>query len=61
MQGNKMLLAGLSLVFALVLVAGCATTPKPTTANFKSPTVALSHVEIPYYVGYYYFANSVTP
>jgi hypothetical protein len=61
MQRKRLLLAGLSIVFILVLLSGCASAPKPSAANFKNPTVALSHVEIPYYVGYYYFANSVAP
>lgn len=33
----------------------------PSQDNFKAPTVALSHVEVPYYTGYWYYGNTITP
>ena len=58
---RKLLFACLSVCFVAALLFGCAGMQKPSEANFTNPTVTLSHVEIPYYVGYYYFANSVEP
>jgi hypothetical protein len=58
---KKLLFACLSVCFVAALLFGCAGMQKPSEANFINPTVTLSHVEIPYYVGYYYFANSVEP
>lgn len=50
----------LSLVMAAALLSGCAgMQAKPSEANFQAPVVTLSHVEVPYYVGYYYLASSV--
>ena len=43
-------------------MTGCAgLMAKPTEGNFKAPSVTLSHVEVPYYTGYYYFGNKVKP
>jgi LEA14-like dessication related protein len=42
------------------LLSGCAAMQaKPTEKNFQAPVVTLSHVEVPYYVGYYYISNKV--
>jgi hypothetical protein len=51
----------LSLVVAVALFSGCAMAPTPSEKNFKEPVIALSHVEVPYYVGYYYFSSKVEP
>ena len=50
----------LSLVAVAALLSGCAgMQAKPTEASFQPPAVTLSHVEVPYYVGYYYISNKV--
>ena len=60
MQRKTYLLLFLSLVMVAALLSGCAgTQAKPTDANFKAPVLTLSHVEVPYYVGYYYIGNKV--
>jgi hypothetical protein len=42
------------------LLSGCAgMQAKPTEKNFQAPVVMLNHVEVPYYVGYYYISNKV--
>ncbi len=51
----------LALLAAVALLSGCAAMSKPSESSFQAPTVALSHVEVPYYVGYYYFSNKVEP
>jgi hypothetical protein len=35
--------------------------PKPSDENFATPTVKLASVELPYYTGYWYFADKVEP
>ena len=60
MHKKSYLMIILSLVMAAALLSGCAgMQAKPSESNFKAPVVTLSHVEVPYYVGYYYIANSV--
>jgi hypothetical protein len=60
MQKKSIVLISL-ILFTTALMLGCAGAPKPTDANFKNPVVTLSHVEVPYYTGYYYFGNKVKP
>jgi len=60
MHRKSYLLMFLSLVLVAALLSGCAgTQAKPTEASFQPPVVTLSHVEVPYYVGYYYISNKV--
>jgi len=60
MHRKSYLLILLSLVMAVALLSGCAgMQAKPSEANFQAPAVMLSHVEVPYYVGYYYISNKV--
>ena len=60
MHRKSYLLLFLSLVMIVALLSGCAgMQAKPSEANFQAPVVALSHVEVPYYVGYYYISNKV--
>ena len=61
MLTNKTMIKGLSIVFILALVTGCASVNMPDENNFKDPLIGLDHVEISYYAGYYYFSNEVTP
>ena len=44
-----------------VLVIGCGGMQKPSRDNFQPPEIALVHVEISYYTGYYYFSSTVKP
>ena len=60
MHRKSYLLICLSLVMVAALLSGCAgMQAKPSEANFQAPVVTLSHVEVPYYVGYYYISNKV--
>ncbi len=57
MQKKSVFTACLSVIIIAAFMAGCAVTP--SEKNFKDPEVSLSHVEVPYYVGYYYISNKV--
>jgi hypothetical protein len=60
MHKKYMMLTCLSVLMAAFFLSGCAgMQAKPSEANFQPPTVTLSHVEVPYYTGYYYIANNV--
>ena len=59
MHKKSILMLCLSVFVIAAFMSGCATTP--TGKNFKAPKVALSHVEVPYYTGYYYLSSKVTP
>ncbi len=59
MRKKSILLICMSVLVIAAVMSGCATTP--TGKNFQAPTVTLSHVEVPYYTGYYYIASSLTP
>jgi hypothetical protein len=61
MQKNTTVITGLSIVFLIALLFGCAGMQKASDSNFKDPAVTLSHVEVPYYTGYWYFGNKVEP
>jgi hypothetical protein len=59
---KNLVLGGLMTILALALIAGCAgMQAKPGEGNFKAPKVTLSHVEVPYYTGYWHFGNKVEP
>ncbi|KPJ75335.1 MAG: hypothetical protein AMJ54_15240, partial [Deltaproteobacteria bacterium SG8_13] len=59
MRKQSILMVALSVIIAVAFMTGCAATP--SEKNFKDPTISLSHVEVPYYVGYYYLSNKVEP
>ncbi len=62
MKIKSIVLTGLSVILITALLMGCAgMQAKPTDKNFQAPKITLSHVEIPYYTGYYYFGNKVKP
>lgn len=55
-------LSGLMIVVAVFMLFGCAVAQsKPSEANFTTPTVALSHVEVPQYFGYWFYSSTVEP
>jgi len=61
MQKRKTMALWLSLLAAVaMMMTGCAGMT-PSESNFKAPVVALSHVEVPYYTGYWYYAKAVAP
>jgi hypothetical protein len=61
MQKRINLLTVLVVIMMAALLVGCAAMQKPSESNLKDPVITLSHVEVPYYVGYYYFGNKVEP
>jgi hypothetical protein len=62
MHKRSIILTCLSIFVAVAMIAGCAgMAPAPTEKNFNNPVISLSHVEIPYYTGYYYFSKKVEP
>jgi LEA14-like dessication related protein len=62
MHKRSFILTCLSVVVIAAMLSGCAgMMVTPTEKNFNNPVVTLSHVEIPYYTGYYYFSNKVEP
>jgi hypothetical protein len=60
MRNPTILRTCLSVVVVAVFLAGCAGMT-PSESNFTSPKVILSHIEIPYYTGYWYYAKKVEP
>ncbi len=63
MLKTKALLSGVLVTcMAVFLVFGCAPMqPKPSSENFITPTVSLSHVDVANYWGWWYYAKSVEP
>ena len=61
MQRKSIAFAVFSQLLIVAFLAGCAAFGKPTESNLKDPVISLDHVEIPYYVGYYYFSSKVKP
>jgi hypothetical protein len=59
MQKRSLIMIGLTVMVLGALLTACAT--GPSESNFKTPVVTLSHVEIPYYTGWWYFSNKVEP
>lgn len=62
MKRKPIIFAILSCVLVAFMLAACAgMTVKPTESNFQDPKITLSHVEVPYYTGYWYFSKKVKP
>jgi hypothetical protein len=61
MQKKTNVLAVVSVIMMVALLFGCAAMQKPSESNLKDPVISLSHVEVPYYTGYYYISNKVKP
>ncbi len=61
MQNKSTAFTVLSFLIIVAFLSGCAGFGKPTESNLKDPVISLDHVEIPYYVGYYYFSSKVKP
>jgi len=62
MYRKSKMVALFSVLALAVFMAGCAgMTAKPTDQNFKAPTVALSHIEVQSYWGWWYYDAKITP
>jgi len=61
MQKNAKLRICLSVLVIAFLMTGCAAMQKPSESNFKNPTVALSHVELEHYFGWWFYGAKVKP
>lgn len=61
MQNKSTVLVCFSLLLAALLFSGCAGMQRPTESNFKTPTVALSHVELQHYFGFWYYDAKIEP
>ena len=61
MQKKINVLTVISVIIMAALLFGCAAMQKPSESNLKDPVISLSHVEVPYYTGYYYLSNKVKP
>ena len=62
MRKHTFLITCLSMVVVGFFLVGCAgMESKPTESNFKAPKVVLSHIEVPYYTGYWYYAKKLEP
>ncbi len=61
MQKKIYVLTVISVIMMAALLVGCAAMQKPSESNLKDPVITLSHVEVPYYTGYYYLSNKVKP
>ena len=61
MQKKLNVLTVLTVIMMAALLVGCAALQKPSESNLKDPVITLSHVEVPYYTGYYYFSSKVKP
>lgn len=62
MRKKSILQACFSIFIIAALLTGCAgLVAKPTEKNFKAPTVALSHVELEHYFGWWFYDKKVNP
>ncbi len=59
MNKQSITVSSLCVLIALAFFTGCATAP--SKANFTTPKVTLTSVEVPYYTGYWYFDKKVEP
>ncbi|MBW1725416.1 MAG: LEA type 2 family protein [Deltaproteobacteria bacterium] len=62
MHKRSFVLTCLSVVVIAAMLSGCAgMMVTPTQQNFKAPTVALSHVELEHYFGWWFYGKKVKP
>jgi LEA14-like dessication related protein len=62
MHKRSFVLTCLSVVVIAAMLSGCAGMKvTPTQQNFKAPTVALSHVELEHYFGWWFYGKKVQP
>jgi LEA14-like dessication related protein len=62
MHKRSFVLTCLSVVVIAAMLSGCAGMKvTPTQQNFKAPTVALSHVELEHYFGWWFYGKKVKP
>jgi hypothetical protein len=54
-------MTGFIVLVVAAVFSGCAGWPKPSESNFKTPTVALSHVELEHYFGFWYYDAKIEP
>lgn len=62
MKKRPTLMIFIGLAVTAAFLAGCAgMSSKASSTNFKNPEVALNHVEVPSYFGYWFYNNKVQP
>ena len=61
MQNKSTVLICVSILFIAFLFSGCAGWQRASESNFKTPTVALSHVELEHYFGFWYYDPKIKP
>jgi len=61
MKIKSIVLTGLSVIVITALIMGCASMPKPTEKNFKTPVVTLNYVDVAHYFGWWYNSPKVKP
>ena len=61
MKNKSTVLICLSILCIAFLFSGCAGWQRPSDSNFKTPTVALSHVELEHYFGFWYYDPKIKP
>jgi LEA14-like dessication related protein len=62
MHKRSFVLTCLIVVVIAAMLSGCAgMMVTPTQQNFKAPTVALSHVELQHYFGWWFYGKKVKP
>jgi len=61
MKIKSIVLTGLSVIVITALIMGCASVPKPTEKNFKTPVVTLNYVDVAHYFGWWFYSPKVKP
>jgi hypothetical protein len=61
MRKKSIVMTGFIVLVVAAVFSGCAGWPKPSESNFKTPTVALSHVELEHYFGFWYYDAKIEP
>jgi hypothetical protein len=61
MQNKSTVVICLSILLMALLFSGCAGWQRASESNFKTPTVALNHVELQHYFGFWYYDAKIEP
>jgi len=61
MKKKSIVVTWLSVLVIAGVFSGCAGWPKASESNFKTPTVALDHVELEHYFGFWYYDAKIEP